>query len=41
MASRLHQIARGGLLREAEDFFRETTDSRGKKAANALDGMQR
>lgn len=41
MASRLHQIARAGVLEEGEDFFREATDSRGLKAVNALDGMQR
>lgn len=41
MASRLHQIARAGVVEDGEDFFRESTDSRGLKAANALDGMQR
>lgn len=37
----LHQMARMGLLAEAEGFFRETTDSRARKAANALDNKQR
>lgn len=41
MASRLHQIARAGIVEEGEEFFREATDSRGLKEANALDGMQR
>lgn len=41
MASRLHQIARAGKVDEGEEFFRGETDSRGRKAANTLDGMQR
>jgi len=41
MAASLHQIARGGDVEEGEKFFREVTDSRGEKAANTVDGMQR
>lgn len=41
MAASLHQIARGGVVEEGEDFFREVTDSKGEQAANAIDGMQR
>lgn len=41
MAASLHQIARGGVVEEGENFFREVTDSKGEKAANAVDGMQR
>lgn len=41
MAANLHQIARGGVVKEGERFFREVTDSKGEQAANAVDGMQR
>lgn len=41
MAASLHQIARGGVVEEGENFFREVTDSKGEQAANAVDGMQR
>ena len=41
MASRLHQIARMGALKEGEDLFRIETTSRARKVANALDGMKR
>ncbi|CAN0214761.1 unnamed protein product [Ascophyllum nodosum] len=41
MASRLHQIARMGALKEGEDLFRIETTSGARKVANALDGMKR
>lgn len=37
----LHQMARSGMVQEAENFFKELADSDAQQAANAVDDKQR